>query len=236
MTHGRIALTLSLVVAAGLALAPAVAIAGRSQGRPGGSAVVHGRPPGFHHGGGVRPGGGFHHGGAIHHVAPRPFHGGPRHFGPRPFVRRVVTTGVIAAPLVYYAPPFAYGSPYSYDAAGYDSPLAYAPPPVSYGPNTGGALSLAPAPPADVVEFPTGRYELRGDGATAPYTWVWIPNAPTAPPDASPSPGPSSGVPPLSSQRQVYRWTDETGVAHWTDRLDAVPQQYRAEAQQPRVR
>ena len=226
MTHRRIALIVSLACTAGLMLAPAVAIAGRSHGRPSGGSV-HARPPGVHHGGG------FHHGGAIHHAAPRPFPGGPRHFGPRPFVRRVVTTGVFAAPVVYYAPPFAYGSPLSYDVTGYDPPIAYAPAPASYPPSTGGAISLAPP---SVVEFPTGRYELRGDGMTVPYSWVWIPNAPTLPPDASPPPGPSSGTPPPSSHRQAYRWTDEAGVAHWTDRLDAVPQQHRAEAQEPRVR
>ena len=142
---------------------------------------------------------------------------------------------MFAAPFVYYAPPLGYASPSAYDAVGYDAPVAYAPAPVSYGPTTG-AISLAPAPPPSVVEFPTGRYELRGDGMTVPYNWVWIPNAPTLPPDELPPPAPSSGAPPLSSHRQAYRWTYEAGVAHWTDRLEAVPQQYRAEAQEPRVR
>jgi hypothetical protein len=27
---------------------------------------------------------------------------------------------------------------------------------------------------------------------------------------------------------QLYRWTDPQGVVYWTDRLDAVPEQYRA--------
>ena len=222
MTHGRIGLIVSLACAVGLALAPAVALAGRSQGRPGGGAVGHGRPSGFHHGG------------ATHHVAPRPHHGGFRHVGPRPFVRRVVPFGVAAAPLIY-APPLVYGSALPYDSMTYD-PYAYATPPLSYGPNTGGAIALAPSPPPappTVVEFPTGRYELRGDGmAATPYTWVWIPNPPSAPP----SQAPDLGQAPPSSHRQLYRWTDETGVAHWTDRGDAVPEQYRAQAQQPRLR
>ncbi|HMH51120.1 MAG TPA: hypothetical protein VK548_12870 [Candidatus Acidoferrum sp.] len=233
MTHGRIALTLSLVIAAGLALA----MAGRAHGRPGGGAVAQSRPSGFHQGGGfhTRPSG-FQSGG-FHH---RPQHAGPPHFGRRPFVRNVVTFGAFAAPFVY-APPLAYGSALPYDSGYYDPsaysvpPVSYSPP-VSYGPAMGGAVTLVPsaptsAPTPSVVEFPTGRYVLQGDGTTVPYSWVWIPNPPTAPPAAAPS---SSREP--SSGRQLYRWTDEAGVAHWTDRWDAVPPPYRAEAQQPRLR
>ena len=221
MRHARTALTLSLVVAACLALAPAVAVAGRSHGRPGGGAVAHSRPSGIHHGGGFQQ--------WPHHAQ----HAGGRHFGPRPFVRRVVTFGAIAAPVIYAAP-FVYGSAYPYDA-GYSDPSAYYAPPVSYAPTMGGAIALAPSSPPpstpSVVEFPTGRYVLQGDGTTVPYTWVWIPNPPTAPPGGPPS---SSREP--SSHQQVYRWTDEAGVSHWTDRWDAVPPPYRAEAQQPRLR
>ena len=222
--HHRIALTVSLAVVAGLALVPTVASAGRSHG---GAAVGHGRPSGVHHGG-------VHHGGAIHHLAPRPHHGAPRHFGPRPFVRRGVQFGVIAATPLVYGPPLVYGSPMSYDAGSYAPPVSDVPP-VSYGGDMGGAISLAPSPPSPtVVEFPAGRYELRGDGMATPYTWVWIPNPPSAPPAASrAAPGP--GDPSPSSHRRLYRWIDEAGVAHWTDRLDAVPQSYRAQAQQPRL-
>lgn len=39
-----------------------------------------------------------------------------------------------------------------------------------------------PAPMATVVQYPHGRYELRGDGLTVPYQWVWIPNPPPPPP------------------------------------------------------
>jgi hypothetical protein len=28
----------------------------------------------------------------------------------------------------------------------------------------------------------------------------------------------------------LYRWLDDDGVVHWTDRLDAVPERYRAVA------
>jgi len=32
---------------------------------------------------------------------------------------------------------------------------------------------------ANVVQYANGRYELRGDGVTTPYQWVWIPNPPS---------------------------------------------------------
>jgi hypothetical protein len=70
----------------------------------------------------------------------------------------------------YYAPPPAYGGPPAYTAA-----PAYANP--------------APAPvPPRVVQYPHGRYVLRGDGITTAYQWVWIPNPPSAPPAAPPAP------------------------------------------------
>jgi len=72
-------------------------------------------------------------------------------------------------------------------------------------------------------------------GVSTPYTWVWIPNPPTSPPPAAPSAsqtgansssGGSGRVPPRAGQ--LYRWTDAQGVIYWTDRLDAVPEQYRS--------
>ena len=99
-------------------------------------------------------------------------------------------------------------------------------------------MAVAPAPPqapptSNVAEFPTGRYELRGDGVSTPYTWVWIPNPPTSPPPARLRPRPRGselGERPGTSARagQLYRWTDAQGVVYWTDRLDAVPEQYRS--------
>ncbi len=63
------------------------------------------------------------------------------------------------------------------------------------------ATPLPPPPPATttvivqpgtqaaqrVVTYADGRYELRGDGTTVPYSWVWVPagspiSAPPAPP------------------------------------------------------
>lgn len=34
---------------------------------------------------------------------------------------------------------------------------------------------LMTAPSVTVVQYPTGRYELRGDGAAVPFYWVWVP-------------------------------------------------------------
>jgi len=46
----------------------------------------------------------------------------------------------------------------------------------------------APVPRySNVVRYPHGRYELRGDGVTTAYQWVWIPNPPP-PPAAPPAP------------------------------------------------
>jgi len=78
-------------------------------------------------------------------------------------------------------------------------------------------------PPQREVVFPTGRYVLRGDGMNVPYTWVWIPNPPTAPPGGAPS---SS----IAGERTVYAWTDANGVTTWTDRLSKVPPEHRANA------
>ena len=52
--------------------------------------------------------------------------------------------------------------------------------------------SPPPPPPSlpTVVQYPHGRYELRGDGWTTAYHWVWIPNPPPPPP--APPVAPSS--------------------------------------------
>src|SRR6266498_6095961 len=87
------------------------------------------------------------------------------------------------------------------------------------------ALPISPPPPPmpSVVEYPTGRYELRGDGAMTPYTWIWIPNPPPAPPSAPPmDPAAPVGSPGVRLSK-LYHWTDDEGVAHWTDRRDVVP-------------
>jgi hypothetical protein len=157
-----------------------------------------------------------------------------------------------SATTVYYGD-YSGGWPAPYPAAAY-APNYYAPAPVylappvypsalAYPPQMGGSVSLTPVPPvpASVVAFPGGRYELRGDGVTAPYEWVWVPNArpvPPAPPTAPPAtamsepapagPAPSASAPP--ARTQLYRWTDDQGVTHWTNRAEAVPTKYRKQA------
>ena len=89
-------------------------------------------------------------------------------------------------PPYYYPPPAYYPPPYYYPPAYYGSPPAYSPP-VGYAPPAA-TVSVTPAQPTqNVVQFATGRYELRGNGASTPYRWVWIPNPPTAPPQVAPA-------------------------------------------------
>lgn len=159
-------------------------------------------------------------------VAARPFVPHPlvaHPFFHRPFFRPFVPFGVIASPVVIYAPP----------------PVAYSAPPAFYyyPPPPTGSMAVAPEPPPmpTVVQYPTGRYELRGDGVTTPYVWVWIPNPPPAPPPPPPAEPPAPPTPPARSappvhRSELYRWTDEQGVVHWTDRWDAVPEPYRAQS------
>lgn len=66
-------------------------------------------------------------------------------------------------------------------------PVVYTPPPVYTAPAQ--VIVVKPAPPPSfptVVQYPHGRYELRGDGVTTQYHWVWIPNPPPPPPPAPP--------------------------------------------------
>jgi hypothetical protein len=169
-------------------------------------------------GGGAQVGsGGASHAG-FHHHSP-----GGRAFAHRPF----------GGGIVVFAPPFWYGSDLPYDSGpGYGSAPAYVP-------TVGGPLALAPpAPPMpSVIQYPTGRWELRGDGLTVPYRWVWIPNPPPAPPSSMPPGGePVAPPPPVSSRPEppgntrIYRWTDGQGVLHLTDRLETIPERYRSGA------
>ena len=246
VTRGRIALTGSLALAAGLVFAPAVAMAGGSLGKVAGGVVVQGRPAGAQPGG-VHKGRVGQSSAGVRTVAPGPQPAIPQHFATYPIARSVVPSGAIAASFVYaytYATPLVYRSAVLHDAVPYDPPLAYAPavsyappgayapPPVSESPSDAMAPAPSPLPPTpSVVEYPTGRYELRGDGMATPYAWVWIPNPPPAPPTAPPSQALDPDDQAVPRRQQLYRWTDASGVAYWTDRLDAVPQQYRAEAE-----
>ena len=69
---------------------------------------------------------------------------------------------------------------------------------------TGGRVVMLAAPTVTVVNYPTGQYQLRGDGVTVPYYWAWaprrtpatappppaVPAAPDMPPAGSPPPPP----------------------------------------------
>jgi len=230
----------ALALAAGIAVAPGQALAQRARGvavggggrvvvAGGGRVFVGGAPRVVVSGGGraivTRPG-------FVHH----PFIHRP--FIHRPFIHPFFPFGVVAAAPAfayaapaYYPPPAYYSAPY-YDPPSYADPVTYSPP-ATYAPAPSSTVSVAPAPQAPtVVQFATGRYELRGDGVTSPYMWVWIPNPPASPPPTPPAePGASSGKAP-ARMGHLYRWTDDQGVVYWTDRLDAVPEQYRSRAKQ----
>jgi hypothetical protein len=138
--------------------------------------------------------------------------------------------GVVASPGIVYAPPVGY----------VDSPVYFVPPAAAAPPVTN-VISVAPAPPAppippppSVVEYSTGRYELRGDGTATPYVWVWVPNPPAEPPPAAVSTEPpASAGPPARRRQELYRWTDEHGVLHLTDRWEIVPPEHRDRARPP---
>jgi hypothetical protein len=201
---------------------------------PAPAAAQHRGGHGFHGGGqGLHASGhGFRGGGHGFHGGGRGFH----HFHHRPVGPRLIVVAPFSPFGFYSTPPVVYSSPVVYDAP---PPVAYAAPPPAYGPSPAYGpppAYAAPSPPAyapplsqDVqpiqreAVFPTGRYVLRGDGVNVPYTWVWIPNPPTAPPGGAP---PSS----MAVERTVYAWTDTNGVTTWTDRLSKVPPEHRANA------
>ncbi|PYM85056.1 MAG: hypothetical protein DME09_07190 [Candidatus Rokuibacteriota bacterium] len=165
-------------------------------------------------------------------------------FGRHRFVPVLPTIVIVTAPPVAYLTRPTYGPAAYYDAPGIDASgsEAYAPP-----------LPVAPAPPPpmpSVVEYPTGRYELRGDGEVSPYTWVWVPKPPpppAAPPDMPPPAPPEVRADPParpierqtpgsgSDGNDLYRWTDDTGVTHWTNMPNAIPEPYRSQVRRPIV-
>jgi hypothetical protein len=99
-----------------------------------------------------------------------------------------LVAAITAPPVAYTAPayygPAYYGWPYpaapaAYYPATYYPARAYAAYPVSYAAASPAASQGWTGP--RVVQYAHGRYELRGDGVTVPWAWVWIPNAPPAP-------------------------------------------------------
>jgi hypothetical protein len=143
----------------------------------------------------------------------------------RPVFPAFPATGFLYAPLVSYAMSTDAPSPtVTVSPVTYVAPTVYVALPVTV--PAPAPVAAPPAPPStpSVVEYATGRYELRGDGASAPYTWVWIPNPPPVPPET-----PSATASPGSSG-QIYRWTDDQGTEFWTNRLERIPEPYRSRA------
>ncbi len=162
-------------------------------------------------------------------VDPWQFWGVPPRFVHHGFRPRVPFVGFGYGSSIGYAIPAVYGG---YDSASYGSSYAYAP---------GPAIATSVPSMPTVVEYPGGRYELRGDGVTVPYVWVWIPNPPLgppatlAPPPAPPALEPSGGSPiaeraSRAQRTRIYRWTDDQGVLNFTDDLENVPARYRTQA------
>jgi Domain of unknown function (DUF4124) len=153
---------------------------------------------------------------------------GHKQFGHNHFVHRPFNGAFVGSSAI----PFGYGAAPGYYAYAATPDMTYAAP-------------AAPAPSASmptVVEYENGFYELRGDGITVAYRWVWIPKVPAPPdpppavaPPAPPAQAPSSPPAVAAEERPrkpsaVYRWTDDQGVTTYTDRLERVPARFRNQA------
>jgi uncharacterized protein DUF4124 len=246
MRRQRVAITVWVILCT--PLLPAAALAG---GRPlsprafhtVGAAPMHGRfraqPP-------FRPQGAFGSPGGFPLPVPGSQESRLPRVPPARFSHRLPHHAFVGFPAttVLYAPPALYESPVdssppavSVSTVVYVSPTVYVSPPIVSSQPAPAAAASNPAPPLpSVVEYSTGRYELRGDGVTTPYVWVWIPNPPPVPPAAPPPSAPSvddprAGSVPSAVQSKVYRWTDDEGTTHWTNRVESIPEPHRSRAQ-----
>jgi hypothetical protein len=148
-------------------------------------------------------------------LSPKHFPGG--HFAFTPFVG---TSGFIGASPVVVVPQ---ALPQVIDP----SSVVYAAPPMT------AAVALpAPAtlPTQTLIDHPGGWYQLRGDGATTPYTWVWIPKPPASPMAQTETPPAARAPDARDSRGPAYRWTDDKGVTTWTNKLERVPKRFRDQA------
>lgn len=91
-------------------------------------------------------------------------------------------------PIVVREPVVVYGAApvYTYQVYAYPS---YTYPSYAY-PAYPSQPPVVQSPVPTVVQYPHGRYELRGDGVTVAYRWVWIPNPPPPPPPPPPAANP----------------------------------------------
>ena len=112
-------------------------------------------------------------------------------------VGAALALGAFATFAVLTAPFWALAATYPVAAA--YPPVAATPVYVAAPAPTYYAAPPAPATPAVQREviYPHGRHVLYGDGVTAAYRWVWVPNPPAPPPPAvAPPPPPPAGAPP----------------------------------------
>src|SRR5688572_11496181 len=149
---------------ASLCMAPTAAADSRFHGRSAGMRLSGGhslhahKHLGHKHGHSLQKHGFGHHRLSPHHTHGHSFH---KHgFGHHQFFRRhFVSVGVVAPSAVLFSsPPIFLGPPPYYSAPVYAPPVVY-----------GAPVYSPPAPPPAVprvVEYPTGRYELRGDGVS----------------------------------------------------------------------
>jgi hypothetical protein len=167
-------------------------------------------------------------------LAPKPVMRVP-HRRPHRVDKRFPVPTVFYTPTAFYDPVALYQPPVEPPPVTVNvSPVVYVSPTVYVSPSTvtpPPAPVAAPAPPS-VVEYPTGRYELRGDGTATPYAWVWVPNPPPTPPAAAPPPEePRAPAATTAARSPVYRWTDDDGTVIWTNQLERVPEALRIRVQ-----
>src|SRR2546426_9307607 len=160
----------------------------------------------------------------------------PHHFFPHQFFPRFGTGVIVSSPFFPVSSPFFPTVASAPPAIESSPPGVYAQPPPSV------SVAPSPLPTPTVIEYPTGWYQLRGDGVTTPYVWVWIPKPPPVPsqppaviPPVPPPPvgsfTPEGGSDPSPRRKGLFRWIDEEGIAHWTDQRESIPPRYRAQAE-----
>jgi surface antigen len=71
-----------------------------------------------------------------------------------------------------------------------------------------GRVVLGLLPRETIIRYPNGYYELRGDGFSVPYYWVWIPTVPASPPQPPPEVMPEQAPiapppPPASGGKEI---------------------------------
>jgi hypothetical protein len=113
------------------------------------------------------------------------------------------------------------------------SPVIYAAPPMAAAVAPVALPAPATLPMTTLIDHPNGWYQLRGDGATNPYRWVWIPKPPGEP-EPSATGGDAPAKPAEAQARDnrgaAYHWTDDRGVTTWTNKLERVPKRFRDQA------